>query len=175
VYVVPKSKDQRRPGLPNGIFDPKIPIWIYFGGPWNGTCWHFLWPLGTFYGHLVYYEAIWYIMGPFGILWGHLVYYGAIWYIMGPFGILWGHLVYFFPLWYCAEKNLAALVSTVPLNWCLRLKRFIQPLQAPAPHFPTLYKKRVNSQKSGGKNATIFSGHANACVDSLNQGDWISL
>jgi hypothetical protein len=94
---------------------------------------------------------------------------------MGPFGILWGHLEYFFPLWYCAEKNLAALVSTVPLNWCLRLKRFIQPLQAPAPHFPTLYKKRVNSQKSGGKNATIFSGHANACVDSLNQGDWISL
>jgi hypothetical protein len=29
------------------IFGPKIPIWVYFRGPWNGNCWYV-------YGHLVY-------------------------------------------------------------------------------------------------------------------------
>jgi hypothetical protein len=24
------------------IFKPKIPIWVYFGGPWYGKCWYFL-------------------------------------------------------------------------------------------------------------------------------------
>jgi hypothetical protein len=23
------------------ILRPKIPIWVYFGGPWNGKCWYF--------------------------------------------------------------------------------------------------------------------------------------
>jgi hypothetical protein len=28
-------------GLPDGLFSyQKIPIWIYFGGPWNGKCWY---------------------------------------------------------------------------------------------------------------------------------------
>jgi hypothetical protein len=28
------------PGLPDGTYVciPKIPIWAYFGGPWNGKC-----------------------------------------------------------------------------------------------------------------------------------------
>jgi hypothetical protein len=27
------------PGLPDGFFsDQKIPLWVYFGGPWNGKC-----------------------------------------------------------------------------------------------------------------------------------------
>jgi hypothetical protein len=24
------------------IFKPKIQIWVYFGGPWNGKGWHIL-------------------------------------------------------------------------------------------------------------------------------------
>jgi hypothetical protein len=42
-------------GLPDGlhIFKPKSPIWANFGGPWNGEGWYILWPVGTFYGHLV--------------------------------------------------------------------------------------------------------------------------
>jgi hypothetical protein len=24
------------------IFEPKIPIWVDFGGPWNGKCWYIL-------------------------------------------------------------------------------------------------------------------------------------
>jgi hypothetical protein len=28
-------------GLPDGVhFIPKIPIWVNFGGPWIGKCWH---------------------------------------------------------------------------------------------------------------------------------------
>jgi hypothetical protein len=23
------------------IFIPKISIWVYFGGPWNGKCWYY--------------------------------------------------------------------------------------------------------------------------------------
>jgi hypothetical protein len=41
------------------IFSQKIPIWEYFGGPWNGKCCYIFWlfgifyaPLGRFYGHL---------------------------------------------------------------------------------------------------------------------------
>jgi hypothetical protein len=33
-------------------FKPKIPIWVYFGGPWYGKCWYF-------YDHLEYFTAIW--------------------------------------------------------------------------------------------------------------------
>jgi hypothetical protein len=31
------AQKDTRPGLPDGthIFIPKIPIWVYFGGPWN--------------------------------------------------------------------------------------------------------------------------------------------
>jgi hypothetical protein len=32
---------------------PKIPVWAYFGGPWNEKCWFILCPFGIFYGHLV--------------------------------------------------------------------------------------------------------------------------
>jgi hypothetical protein len=44
------------------IFEPKIPIWVDFGGPWNGKCWYILWPFGIFYCHLLY--NLW----PFGIV-----------------------------------------------------------------------------------------------------------
>jgi hypothetical protein len=42
-----------RTGLPDGIgsFKPKIPIWVKFGGHWNGKVWHVLWPFGLYYGH----------------------------------------------------------------------------------------------------------------------------
>jgi hypothetical protein len=59
--------------LPDGIH--KIPIWVYFGWPWNGKCWHVfidIWSiLGqfcTFYGPLVYFVVIWCILRRFGML-----------------------------------------------------------------------------------------------------------
>jgi hypothetical protein len=38
------------------IFEPKIPIWVKFGGPWNGECgyMYFMIIFGLFFGHLVY-------------------------------------------------------------------------------------------------------------------------
>jgi hypothetical protein len=40
--------------MPDGIFsNKKKPLWVKFGGPWNGKGWYSLWPFGTFYGHLV--------------------------------------------------------------------------------------------------------------------------
>jgi hypothetical protein len=35
------------------IFKPKIPIWVKFGGSWNGKCCYILWPFGIFFHHLV--------------------------------------------------------------------------------------------------------------------------
>jgi hypothetical protein len=40
------------------IFKPKILIWVSFGGTCNGSGWYILWPLGLFYGHLVYFVPI---------------------------------------------------------------------------------------------------------------------
>jgi hypothetical protein len=40
------------------LFTPKIPIWINFGGPGDGKGLYILWPLGIYYGHLVYVLAI---------------------------------------------------------------------------------------------------------------------
>jgi hypothetical protein len=51
------------------IFKQKIPIWVHFGGPCNGRCWHIICTLGLFY------FAIWYILWPFGIFYGYLVYF----------------------------------------------------------------------------------------------------
>jgi hypothetical protein len=59
------------------IFIPKVQIWMYFGGPWNGKCWQILWVFGIF-------KAIWYII------------HKAIWYILWLFVIFYGHLVYFY-------------------------------------------------------------------------------
>jgi hypothetical protein len=48
------EKSGRRPGLPDGfILTPKIPIWVYFGGYWNGKYWYILRPFGTIYDHFV--------------------------------------------------------------------------------------------------------------------------
>jgi hypothetical protein len=53
----------------DGIFCiPKIPIWVYFGGPWNGKCLYILLPYGIFYGLLVHFGVIWYIFPRFGLL-----------------------------------------------------------------------------------------------------------
>jgi hypothetical protein len=40
-------------------FVPKTPIWVYFGGTWNGKCWYILWPFGIFQMaiYLVYFMA----------------------------------------------------------------------------------------------------------------------
>jgi hypothetical protein len=54
-------------GLPDGIgiFKPKTPIWVNFGGPWNGRGWYII------YGHFEYITAIWYLSGD-------LVYFGKV-------------------------------------------------------------------------------------------------
>jgi hypothetical protein len=46
--------------LPNGvrIFLPKIPIWVYFGGPWNGKCWYISGPFGKPCCYLVYFGML---------------------------------------------------------------------------------------------------------------------
>jgi hypothetical protein len=35
------------------VFKPKIPIWVNFGGPWNGKGWYILWLFWIYYSHLV--------------------------------------------------------------------------------------------------------------------------
>jgi hypothetical protein len=48
------------PGLPGGIFsNQKFPIWVSFGGPWNGKVWCILWPFGNL-------AAIWYFFQHLG-------------------------------------------------------------------------------------------------------------
>jgi hypothetical protein len=54
------------------IFEPKIPIWVKFGGYWMEcnlwqfglftTIWYILWPFGTFYGFKVYFSPFWYVV-----------------------------------------------------------------------------------------------------------------
>jgi hypothetical protein len=62
-------------GLPDGLFfTPKIPIWVNFGGPWNGTRWYLLNPFRTIYGRFVLFGVIWYSVRSFGIICGHLIY-----------------------------------------------------------------------------------------------------
>jgi hypothetical protein len=57
------------------IFVPKLPIWVNFGGPWNGKCWHIFCPIGIFNGYLIYFRVIWYI------LWSFLyIYFPPFWY-----------------------------------------------------------------------------------------------
>jgi hypothetical protein len=53
-------------------FIPKIPVWVNFGGPWNGKCWYILWPFGIF-------TALWYNLWSFGIVCGKLVYLTLVW------------------------------------------------------------------------------------------------
>jgi hypothetical protein len=43
------------------VFTPKIPVWVNFGGLWNGKCWYVLWPFGK------------HILRPFGTIYGRLV------------------------------------------------------------------------------------------------------
>jgi hypothetical protein len=57
------------------FFKPKIPIWVNFGGPWNGKCWSILWPFGIYYGNSVYFMAIWWVSC-------NLVYFPLFWYIV---------------------------------------------------------------------------------------------
>jgi hypothetical protein len=50
------------------ISRPKVLVWVYFGGPWNGKCWYIFWPLGIIYDNLYMY------LQPFGVVCGPLVY-----------------------------------------------------------------------------------------------------
>jgi hypothetical protein len=43
------------------IFKPKIPVWVNFGGPWNGKYWYMLWTFGIVCGHLVDFFPFWYV------------------------------------------------------------------------------------------------------------------
>jgi hypothetical protein len=61
---------------------PKIPIWVCFGGAWNGKCWYILRSLGVIYLRM----AIWYNIRPFGIA-------------CGRFGTL-------FPFWYFGQRKI---------------------------------------------------------------------
>jgi hypothetical protein len=60
----PRLQDSREPlgtrAARWNIFKPKIQIWAYFGGPWNGKCWYILW-------------QFWKILQLFRIYYGHLV------------------------------------------------------------------------------------------------------
>jgi hypothetical protein len=48
------------------VFQPKIPIWVNFGGPKNRKCWYILRSFGIFYGqccgNLVHFPSFWYIV-----------------------------------------------------------------------------------------------------------------
>jgi hypothetical protein len=66
------------------IFEPKIPIWVNFGGSFNGRYWCIVCLFGLF-------TAVWFIFGHFGIFYGYI------------FGIFFTILVF------CTKKNLAAL------------------------------------------------------------------
>jgi hypothetical protein len=56
------------------LFSPKLPIWVYFGGPWNGKCYIFV--------HLEYFTAVVYLMGIW-LFCSRLVYFvSQIWYIV---------------------------------------------------------------------------------------------
>jgi hypothetical protein len=84
-------------------FQTKIPIWVNFGGPWNGNA-------SMFYDHLDYFTSIWY----------------NLW----PFGTVCCHLVHFFPFWYVlATKNLATLYRNNVEKATKRTKK--QPTSAP--------------------------------------------
>jgi hypothetical protein len=67
------------------VFEPKIPIWVNFGGSCDGRCWCILWPFGLFDGHLA-------------IFYGILEYFMVIWYISTV-------LISF------SKKNLATLIQ----------------------------------------------------------------
>jgi hypothetical protein len=45
----------------------KNPIWVIFGGSYNGRGWYILKQVGLFCDKSVYFMAIWYILLPFGI------------------------------------------------------------------------------------------------------------
>jgi hypothetical protein len=49
-------------GLPDGIpiFIPKLPIWVYFGGPWNWKYWYILRPFINLCSSSIFYP-FWYI------------------------------------------------------------------------------------------------------------------
>jgi hypothetical protein len=69
------------------ILNPKILIWVNFGGLRNARFLYVFWPFGLFYGNLVYFVAIWYIFWLFGL---------------------------FFPVMVsCTKKNLATLAERV--------------------------------------------------------------
>jgi hypothetical protein len=60
----PKKQNVTKRGIKSRVarwhvLKPKIPIWINFGGPWNGKCWYILWPYGIHYSNLVYFMASW--------------------------------------------------------------------------------------------------------------------
>jgi hypothetical protein len=80
------------------VFEPKIHIWVNFGGYCNGRCWYSLYLFGIFYSHLVNLMAIW-----FCIFSGYLVFF--------PFENVF------------ANKNLATLVF-IPTVCLSRLQRY---------------------------------------------------
>jgi hypothetical protein len=57
------------------VYEPKIPIWLNFGGSCNEN-------IGMFYDHLVYFTAIGNMLWQFGIFCGHLVYFSPYWYFV---------------------------------------------------------------------------------------------
>jgi hypothetical protein len=68
------------------VFDPKIPIWVNFGGPWNGKCCYILLSFGIFYDHLEYFMDIWQNVCM------------AVWYSLWSFGIgIFPHIAMFAP------------------------------------------------------------------------------
>jgi hypothetical protein len=84
------------------IFKPKILIWVNYGGPLNGKGCYILRPLGIYYGHLVYFNAIWQLSG-------NLVYGPQFWYIVSR--KIWQSWMKPFLLFLIANRNTSALWS----------------------------------------------------------------
>jgi hypothetical protein len=55
------------------IFKPNPPIWVNFGGSYNGRFKHIRWPFGKFWRVLQW--KILHILWPFGIFFGYFVYF----------------------------------------------------------------------------------------------------
>jgi hypothetical protein len=58
--------------------DQSLPLGAKTHVDCSGRClfiWYILWPVGIFYGQLVYFMASWYILWPVGIFYGQLVYF----------------------------------------------------------------------------------------------------
>jgi hypothetical protein len=51
----------------------KIPLWVYFAGPWNVKCWYMI-----VLAKLKYFREIWYILWKFVVIWNIFSLFGYV-------------------------------------------------------------------------------------------------